>query len=307
MDIDKELQSQSKLLLQKLKARQGKLQNILKNQTNTSRNSDESRELETSTSALQQSLIKSALARERLAKYKVSSKENYDSKVVKQGNHGNKDGNLDIEYKKAEMKDKSVLYKKSLPSATTVTTDDNRLTSQNSDLDKSDETPLKSFVQAEKGSESVEEYMSPSERVMSRVETPNTVRRRKIIDKNVKVGSDLNESELDTNNSRLNFSYSKFNDSDLEYLQSKLQTSPEEVLGTGRERFDGDIDDEDTAIKLRYKSRLADAGNDRKVAAVAREACKPKSILNSNGPKDLKKVNLINIYSKNDVHVHIHV
>jgi hypothetical protein len=43
--------------------------------------------------------------------------------------------------------------------------------------------------------------------------------------------------------SGLNFSYSKFNESDLEYLHSKLQESPEEVLGTGKERFDGAISD----------------------------------------------------------------
>lgn len=288
MDIDQQLQSQSKLLLQKLKARQGKLQNILKNQTISSKNSNESGELETSTSALQQSLIKSAMARERLSRYKVSSKDNYGTMetYVKQVSEG---GNLDNAYSKAEMKDKSVLYRKSLPSGTT---DNNYCTKKDSDLDKTDETAQKTSVQPEKENRfNANESVSPPEELKSKPDTPNTVRRRKIIDRNVKVDTDLNESELCRNNSsKLNFSYSKFNESDLEYFQSKLQTSPEEVLGTGRERFDGAIEEEDTAIKMRYKSRLADAGNDRKVAAIAREASKPKSILNSNGPKDLRKV-----------------
>lgn len=288
MDIDQQLQAQSKLLLQKLKARQGKLQNSLKNQSNTSKTSeDDSRELETSTTALKQSLIQSAKARERLAKYKVNSNENGHQPVHVEKIKCNGDLNTDKTYSKTEMKDKSVLYKKSLVSGTT----DNNFTSEKDvSLDESDDTPLKAFVTAIETTPKSSKVLRGSENT-NRPETPNTVRRRKIIDKNVKVDSNLNESELFRDEpSGLNFSYSKFNESDLEYLHSKLQESPEEVLGTGKERFDGAISDEETDFKIRYKSRLVDAGNDRKVAAVAREAVKPKSILASNGPSQLKKV-----------------
>lgn len=287
MDIDQQLQAQSKLLLQKLKARQGKLQNSLKNQSNTSKTSEEdSRELETSTTALKQSLIQSAKARERLAKYKVSSHENGHQPVL-ETIKCNGDLNTDKTYSKTEMKDKSVLYKKSLVSGTT----DNNFTSENDvSLDESEDTPLKAFVTAIETTPKSSKVLRGSENT-NKPETPNTVRRRKIIDKNVKVDSNLNESELFRDDSSgLNFSYSKFNESDLEYLHSKLQASPEEVLGTGKEKFDGAISDEETDFKIRYKSRLVDAGNDRKVAAVAREAVKPKSILASNGPSQLKKV-----------------
>lgn len=286
MDIDQQLQAQSKLLLQKLKARQGKLQNSLKNQSNTSKTSEEdSRELETSTTALKQSLIQSAKARERLAKYKVSSHENGHQPVL-ETIKCNGDLNTDKTYSKTEMKDKSVLYKKSLVSGTT----DNNFTSENDvSLDESEDTPLKAFVTATETTPKSSKVLRGSENT-NKPETPNTVRRRKIIDKNVKVDSNLNESELFRDDSSgLNFSYSKFNESDLEYLHSKLQASPEEVLGTGKEKFDGAISDEETDFKIRYKSRLVDAGNDRKVAAVAREAVKPKSILASNGPSQLKK------------------
>ena len=288
MDIDQQLQVQSKLLLQKLKARQGKLQNSLKNQSNTSKTSeDDSRELETSTTALKQSLIQSAKARERLAKYKVSSHANGHQPVHVETIKCNGDLNTDKTYSKTEMKDKSVLYKKSLVSGTT----NNNFTSEKDvSLDEIDDTPLKAFVTATETTPKSSKVLRGSENT-NRPETPNTVRRRKIIDKNVKVDSNLNESELFRDEpSGLNFSYSKFNESDLEYLHSKLQESPEEVLGTGKERFDGAISDEETDFKIRYKSRLVDAGNDRKVAAVAREAVKPKSILAANGPCQLKKV-----------------
>lgn len=286
MDIDQELQAQSKVLLQKLKARQGKLQKTLKNQNNYSKSSeDDSRELETSTSALKQSLIQSAKARERLAKYKVGSRENNQESTNGQTKY---DKNMDQTYNKTEMNNKSILYRKSLVSGTT----DNNYTSETNggldEHDESDDTPLKAFVQAADNYEP-KSATGKNRETYSKPETPNVVRRRKIIDQNVKVDSNLNESELYRDDpTRLNFSYSKFNDSDLAYLQSKLQASPEEVLGTGNENFDGAISDEDCAVKLRYKSRLVDAGNDRKVAAIAREAEKPKSIL-TNGPGQLKK------------------
>lgn len=122
-------------------------------------------------------------------------------------------------------------------------------------------------------------------------ETPNTVRRRKIIDKNVKVSgtTDLNASELlrecEEDFPRLNYSYSNVEDRDLKFLQERLGTSE-------------DVGVKDTEIPVRdtdpdasdgnYSKNLGNPGNSRKIAKFIRETNKPKSILLSTSNRQNK-------------------
>lgn len=131
-------------------------------------------------------------------------------------------------------------------------------------------------------------------------ETPSTLRRRRIIDKNVNVSStvDLNASELlkecEDDYPRLNYSYSNVEDSDLIFLQGRLGTN------TGAGITDADVPVRDTdpdsdVDQAKYSRNLDNPGNSRKIAKFIRETKKPKSILLSTSNRENKVCTVLDV------------
>ncbi|OWF44084.1 uncharacterized protein LOC110458917 isoform X2 [Mizuhopecten yessoensis] len=290
MDIDEQLRAQSKVLLQRLKARQGKLQNIVHCQSNEDTISKENNsekivksiipqkssahkcssneaELDVSTTAVKRPNSGQPRARQQLAKARQNSRKKSDGDKPQKVSQGVLTGsnNFNTHNQKLDVGDKDI-HEEGENSVTTpkVIDDEDRLCGQLSNL--------RSDVVRSRNTE----------------RDTDAKERRKIIDKNVKVDSQLNESELcrEDDKSRLNFSYSKFDESDINYLRSKFGSRPEDI----------DIDKvEDKATEENnnaadHNTMLQSAGNDRKTANFIRDTMsKPKSILFSSGPKDLKK------------------
>lgn len=93
--------------------------------------------------------------------------------------------------------------------------------------------------------------------------------KRNIIDRNVHVeGEDLVDL---TKNSGLNFSYSRFDESELDFPKACVDES---------------VDVEEPE---QYYGRLQESGNDKRAARLIQESYKPKSILQTTGPKSLQK------------------
>ncbi|KAL5015454.1 hypothetical protein ScPMuIL_009724 [Solemya velum] len=139
------------------------------------------------------------------------------------------------------------------------------------------------------------------------VESPNTIR-RKIIDKNIHIGNNL-ENECLTpeklNSKRLNFSYSRYNETDYDFVQDRLDNSPkirqgqdrsvptvgEEVFGRGP-RSGAKESSED----CQYEDNLRDPGNSRKIASFITDATtKSKSVVFSKptGNQSMSRVVLL--------------
>ncbi|WAR15556.1 MIIP-like protein [Mya arenaria] len=121
--------------------------------------------------------------------------------------------------------------------------------------------------------------------------TPNTVRKRRIIDQNVKVSgvADLNASELlqecEADFTRLNYSYSGIDDNDLQFLSKRLNAENEQPEEDAPVRDT----DTDTNPPARYSQNLSHPGNSRKIASFIKESKKPKSILLANNNSRLNK------------------
>lgn len=296
MDIDEQLRAQSKVLLQRLKAKQGRLQNIVNYQSSEEdtnlketgkgtmiksssvstkkpdivKCSSKEAELDVSTTVEKRPHNGQPSAREQLAKARQNSrkKSNGDKSDKLTKGIATEANNLNTHHQKQDVGRKELaLHKDTDDCATTtpkVVTEENKLCGQLSNL----RSEVKRWRDTDK-------------------ETDVKLR-RKIIDKNVKVDSQLNESECkEDEHSRLNFSYSKFDESDINYLRSKFGTSPEDV--------DIGEDEEQTETSKNnnagdHDKMLHSAGNDRKVANFIRDTMsKPKSILMTTGPKDLKR------------------
>ena len=122
---------------------------------------------------------------------------------------------------------------------------------------------------------------------------------RRLIDKNIVVKSNLNDSEFYKEPSKLNFSYSKFDESDIEYMRDQLKQAPVEDFEKYCQHLEAESQEQgadsghlpDGGPVGGYADKLQAAGNDRKVANIIRDTMsKPKSILLRSGAKDLKKV-----------------
>lgn len=280
MNIDDQLRAQSKVLLQRLKARQGKLQNIVhcqaekENVKNNDKNTGSGvslipateTELDASTTVLKPAVGDQPRARQQLARARQSNRKKSDGDecngVLTDSN------NLNTQDKKLRVASKDI-YKDSENGVTKpkVVDCDDRL--------GEDLSNLRSDVGRER----------------EHARNFDVKQRRQIIDKNVRVDSQLNESELfkEDDKSKLNFSYSKFDESDINYLRSKFGDYPE-VIDIGKAEEEECRPSHENGA-MYHEKRLQSAGNDRKVANFIRETMtKPKSILLTTGPKDLKKV-----------------
>lgn len=295
VDIDESLREQSKLLLRKLKDRQGKLQNIVNVSTVSSKNGISTslwdRELqddpqsatnlkEAFDTSLKKTVNKPSMkSKERLQKL-TKTKQDKERVNYMSTRLDNKE-NLKETYGRKSLKSKEV----DMTSASPVSRERNLEVSGATEMDVLKE--IRADVDS-LGNDVKEE----SETYAKNIETPNTVRRRKIIDKNIRVGgtANLNESEImrecEEEFPRLNFSYSNVDDSDLKYLQSRFgsDTNPK---GAEAEIPVHDSDPEETKVKG-YSQRLENPGNSRRIAKFIRETGKPKSILLSTSQRQNK-------------------
>ena len=293
VDIDENLREQSKLLLRKLKDRQGKLQNIVQvsnapvtNGLSTSAkapkvvgNKDQSctNVKEVFDTSLKKTVDKTA----RNGKEKLQKLTKYTKKDKEEENYTrlNDQENFNESYSQKLLKSKEL----DMRSASPLSREDNM---DWSTADYTGSTVLKKL--RNEIDNQVNDVQDESETFAKRAETPNTVRRRKIIDKNVRVGgsANLNESEIMRDCEefpRLNFSYSNVDDADLQYLQSKFSydTEPKVIDDEIPVR---DTDGQETEVKG-YADKLENPGNSRKIAKFIRESGKPKSILLSNSQR----------------------
>ncbi|XP_052224841.1 uncharacterized protein LOC127840463 [Dreissena polymorpha] len=128
--------------------------------------------------------------------------------------------------------------------------------------------------------------------------TPNTLRKRRIIDRNVRVNGvrDLNASELmrevEDDYTRLNYSYSNVDDTDLKFLQERLAQAE---LADTQDCYEVPVRDTDSDPETPgYAQNLDDPANSRKIAKFIRDTKKPKSILLSNNTSRLNKSSTAN-------------
>ena len=109
--------------------------------------------------------------------------------------------------------------------------------------------------------------------------TPTSVRRRRIIDRNVHVDSKLSEAdlrELERDVRGLNFSYSQQLDEDT--LEKGHAEEQEDV----NQNYRGPADDKVDDPSLIYHKSLLDTGNNRQLNNFIKDTTiKPKTILNS--------------------------
>lgn len=107
--------------------------------------------------------------------------------------------------------------------------------------------------------------------------TPITVRKRRIIDKNVRVDSKLSDTELlelEADNRGLNFSYSQC----LEDNETNLKSTEDEEKDCNKDCCET------------YKCHLGDDGNNRKLNQFIKETTiKPKSLLNATLPTHVSR------------------
>ena len=305
VDIDENLREQSKLLLRKLKDRQGKLQNIVQvsnapitNGLSTSATCNASKVVENKDQRctnvkemLDTSLKKTVDKTARNGKEKLQKLTKHTKKDKEEENYTrlNDQENFNESYSQKLLKSKEL----DMRSASPLSREDNM---DWSTADYTGSTVLKKLRNEIDTENQVNDVEDESETFAKRAETPNTVRRRKIIDKNVRVGGtgtcNLNESELMRDCEefpRLNFSYSNVDDADLQYLQSKFSydTEPKVIDDEIPVR---DTDRQETEVKG-YADKLENPGNSRKIAKFIRESGKPKSILLSNSQRQ-NRVNI---------------
>ena len=325
MDIDEKLRAQSKLLLQKLKARQGALQQSLEVKGSSGMSSREESLLEaTLTKSAQKNMQRNGYRSNRdktvnldssttAMKLDCSGREKMRPEVQNSfpKEKENKE-NINIHFDKEEMRSKDFEGKYQSVRNGTVYQDEEKeestrrkkTFSEDSDTEYnhasfresaqiSDGQSPEFFERAKPRSRSnyreqsqkgciskSPKSRSPKRKSEDRPRTPNTIaQRRKIIDKNVKVDSELNDSEIERllDKSGLNYSYSNMDDTDCDFVRNRMQSPDVDIR----------VSDRDEA----YADNLRHAGNDKKVARMIRESHKPKSIL-MNGSKSLKKASI---------------
>ncbi|XP_045162569.2 uncharacterized protein LOC123527278 isoform X2 [Mercenaria mercenaria] len=223
---------------------------------------------ETMDTSLQKSVTHtpSREVRARLHRRRTQSREEMDQADLKRGRDAYKENFVETSPKKTFHSKDIELRSQDYLSRDTNT----ELSNLRREIEEEHMDDLKENVQVD------------AESVPKGSETPNTVRRRRIIDKNVKVNgtADLNASELlkecEDEYPRLNYSYSNVEDSDLKFLQERLGTNTDSGVS------DGEIPVRDTDPDSgdgNYSKNLGNPGNSRKIAKFIRETKKPKSIL----------------------------
>ena len=290
VDVDENLREQSKLLLRKLKDRQGKLQNIVQisnvscttGASSVPKMTDNNVQSSTNVKEMFDTSLKKTVGnpckegKEKLQKLTKTAKRDENQN----NNRLSDKENLNEMCCQKLLKSKEVDMRSASP------------ISRENNIDMSiasEKTALKD-LRAE--IDSLSNAQDKNENFAKSMETPNTVRRRRIIDKNIRVGGtvNLNESEImrecEEEFPRLNFSYSNVDDADLHYLQSKLSpnTEPKVIHDEIPTR---DTDQQETEAKG-YSDRLENPGNSRKIAKLIRESGKPKSILLSTSQRQNK-------------------
>lgn len=258
MDIDEKLREQSKVLLQKLKAKQGRLQQMLStsasdkfNSTKAEKNLHEnSGDFQTSQHQMTQPKEFGVKQQDEETVIRIS-KENGRSRIKiskpKQIQLENKENLNQTSHSKQGLQSKDLMQDDSKKGKIYDPSIPYRKASSQRDVEN--ET-RKKYSSVERERKAVSE-------------------KRNIIDRNVHVeGEDLVDL---TKNSGLNFSYSRFDESDLDFAKTCMDES---------------IDEEEPE---QYYGRLQESGNDKRAARLIQESYKPKSILQTTGPKSLKK------------------
>ena len=199
----------------------------------------------------------------RLHRRRTQSREETDQTDLKRGRNSDKENLVETSPKKSfHSKDLNLESQEYLSRDT------------NTDLSN-----LRKEVEEIYMSDLKENVPDDTETAVKGSETPNTIRRRRIIDQNVKVNgtANLNASELlkecEDEYPRLNYSYSNVEDSDLKFLQERLGATSD---------TNDDIPVRDTdpvAGDENYSKNLGNPGNSRKIAKFIKETKKPKSIL----------------------------
>lgn len=258
MDIDEKLREQSKVLLQKLKAKQGRLQQMLStsasdkfNSTKAEKNLHEnSGDFQTFQHQMTQPKEFGVKQQDEETVIRIS-KENGRSRIKiskpKQIQLENKENLNQTSHSKQGLQSKDLMQDDSKKGKIYDPSIPYRKASSQRDVEN--ET-RKKYSSVERERKAVSE-------------------KRNIIDRNVHVeGEDLVDL---TKNSGLNFSYSRFDESDLDFAKTCMDES---------------IDEEEPE---QYYGRLQESGNDKRAARLIQESYKPKSILQTTGPKSLKK------------------
>ncbi|KAL3862297.1 hypothetical protein ACJMK2_008276 [Sinanodonta woodiana] len=331
VDIDENLRAQSKLLLRKLKEKQGKLQRIINPSTNSSQSF--SRDLTSPEMSwdpnLEMNHDDAKSARSKLIEMSKIMKDDKNKSNLSKKQHTinheeNKIGNTEKVSLESDTQRKSLLtdvetdlksvmqrekYKDSTESETQrksvthdfetcpelITRTENlkldmgnaKKNSWNKDLDGKKEI-LNEFEQ--NSPILLKDNLHLKDKGKKTKETPIAVRRRRIIEKNVKVDGDLNASQhVDCTEEypHLNFSYSEVTDEDLKFLQSRLDTSPKRTFQLSEVKDEGD------QTRVNFEETLENPANSRKIAKFIREANKPKSILLTNGSRQNKSTSKV--------------
>lgn len=258
MDIDEKLREQSKVLLQKLKAKQGRLQQMLSTSASDKFNSTKAE------NTLHENSGDFQTFQHQMTQPKEFGVKQQDEETVIRISKENGRSRIKISKpKQIQLENKENLNQ----------TSHSKQGLQSKDLMQDDSKKGKIYdpsIPYRKAS-SQRDVENETRKKYSSVERERKAvsEKRNIIDRNVHVeGEDLVDL---TKNSGLNFSYSRFDESDLDFAKTCMDES---------------IDEEEPE---QYYGRLQESGNDKRAARLIQESYKPKSILQTTGPKSLKK------------------
>lgn len=258
MDIDEKLREQSKVLLQKLKAKQGRLQQMLSTSASDKFNSTKAE------NTLHENSGDFQTFQHQMTQPKEFGVKQQDGETVIRTSKENGRSRIKISKpKQIQLENKENLNQ----------TSHSKQGLQSKDLMQDDSKKGKIYdpsIPYRKAS-SQRDVENETRKKYSSVERERKAvsEKRNIIDRNVHVeGEDLVDL---TKNSGLNFSYSRFDESDLDFAKTCMDES---------------IDEEEPE---QYYGRLQESGNDKRAARLIQESYKPKSILQTTGPKSLKK------------------
>ncbi|XP_052819748.1 uncharacterized protein LOC128245583 isoform X2 [Mya arenaria] len=312
-NIDDSLREQSKLLLRKLKDKQTKLQDIVNTSLSEDQSFTEPKSLSITYLKKQpgQDPVKRTPVRRLGSAEKKNVKEKLDTSLEKSVlDRSGREGRARLHKKRSKSKEnrpqsagkspkravsgenKENYYKNSPEKTVPEKVIDIDKVKKNGARSKETNTELEDLRRE------IEEQCGAAggERKGNRQQaagptTPNTVRKRRIIDQNVKVSgvADLNASELlqecEADFTRLNYSYSGIDDNDLQFLSKRLNAENEQPEEDAPVRDT----DTDTNPPARYSQNLSHPGNSRKIASFIKESKKPKSILLANNNSRLNK------------------
>lgn len=258
MDIDEKLREQSKVLLQKLKAKQGRLQQMLSTSASEKLNRTKAE------NSLHERSGDFQTSQHHVTQPKEFGVKQHDGETVIKTSKENGRSRIKISKpKQIQLENKENLHQ----------TSHSKQGLQSKDLMQDDSKKEKIYdpsIPYRKASSwrDVENETRKKKSSVDR-ESKAVSDKRNIIDRNVHVeGEDLVDL---TKNSGLNFSYSRFDESELDFAKACVDESV-------------DVEEPD-----QYYGRLQESGNDKRAARLIQESYKPKSILQTTGPKSLQK------------------